>query len=93
MQTDRDAYLVLADTWYEGWKAYDNGQPVTIYRANAVQRAVWLAAGSHAWKFVFEPWTVRAGIVISLFSMAAAGLLWLAARDARGVSAASGRCA
>ena len=92
-ETQREAWLVLADTWYDGWKAYDNGQPVTLYRANGTQMAVRLAAGSHRFRFVFEPAPVYAGIAISLFSMAAAGLVCLAARPATGGPAASGPCA
>lgn len=39
-----NAYLILADTWYPGWKARVDGKETKIYRANYLQRAVYLDA-------------------------------------------------
>jgi hypothetical protein len=93
VQTDRDTFLVLADTWYEGWSAYDNGEHTPVFRANYVQRAVFLRAGSHTIEFVFEPWSVRAGFLISLSSMVAAALICLATTGALAARAGVRRCA
>jgi hypothetical protein len=48
-------YLVLADTWYPGWQATVDGEPVEILRANYAFRAVWLGEGEHVVEFVYRP--------------------------------------
>ena len=53
--TEKRGYLVLSDTYFPGWKAYDNGKTTKIYRANRVMRAVVLDKGAHRVEFVFAP--------------------------------------
>lgn len=74
---DTLGYLVVADTWYPGWQAKVNGEPVDILRANYGFRAIWLGAGEHLVEMAYRPVTVSAGAVISLVSLAslAAGML------------------
>jgi uncharacterized membrane protein YfhO len=74
-QTDEDAFLVLADTWYEGWRARDNGEPTKIYRADYLYRAVFVRAGPHAIDFTFEPQSVWVGFVISAVSLLWVGIM------------------
>ena len=38
----REGYLVLADTWYPGWRASVDGRSVPILRANYAFRAVFV---------------------------------------------------
>ncbi|MCC7368563.1 MAG: hypothetical protein IT306_09080 [Chloroflexi bacterium] len=66
-------YLVLADRFDEGWRAYVDDARVTIYRANGVERLVAVPAGSHTVRFAYEPFPLQLGAGISL---AAAGA-WL----------------
>jgi hypothetical protein len=74
---DVPGYLVVADTWYPGWQAKVNGEPVDILRANYGFRAIWLGAGKHLVEMAYRPVTVSVGAVISLASLAslAAGML------------------
>src|SRR4051794_5562427 len=66
----RAGYLVLADTFYPGWKAEVDGREEKIEPANAAFRAIPLAAGQHEVRFAYESAAVRSGWILSL-----AGLL------------------
>ena len=57
--------LVLADSYYPGWKAYLDDKEVKIYRANLFFRAVVLPAGDHVVKFRYEPASFKIGLIIS----------------------------
>ena len=62
-------YLVLADTYYPGWKATVNGVLAPILRANYAFRAIPVPAGEHTVQFTFEPTHWRAGLLISGISL------------------------
>jgi uncharacterized membrane protein YfhO len=55
----------LSEIWYPGWRAQDNGQKIPILRANAILRGVYLDAGHHTIVFEYDPWTVKAGWLVS----------------------------
>jgi len=76
-------YLVLTDAWYPGWKAWVDGAPAPILRADLMFRAVYLLPGSHAVEFRFEPDSVKWGLWLSGIALA----VWLAALLALGVAA------
>jgi len=59
-------YLVLADTYYPGWRALVDGQETEILAANHAFRAVALAAGEHTVVFEYAPLSFRLGAWISL---------------------------
>ena len=61
---DRDAFMVLAETWYPDWRATVDGQGVHMYRANHAFRGVRVPAGTHRVEFVFAPATLKRGFVI-----------------------------
>jgi hypothetical protein len=58
--------LVLADSYYPGWKAYVNGKEEAIRRANLFFRAVLLPAGTHTVEFRYEPTSFKLGLAISI---------------------------
>jgi len=66
---DGPGYLVLADTWYPGWRATVDGEPTEVLRANYAFRAVWLEAGEHVVEFVYRPRAAMAGMVLSVGSV------------------------
>ena len=67
---DAPGYLVLADTWYPGWRAAVDGEPVEILRANYAFRAVRLEAGEHTVEMVYRPTSVLVGGALSLVALA-----------------------
>jgi len=48
-------YLVLADQYYPGWKAWVDGDPVPILCVDGVFRAVELSAGEHVVEMGYSP--------------------------------------
>jgi hypothetical protein len=47
--------LVLADQWYDGWKAYLDGAPLPVLKVNYALRGVRLPAGHGEVVFRYEP--------------------------------------
>lgn len=80
VQAPRCGLVVLADTFYPGWQATVDDQPVKIFRANYNFRAVPVSAGSHLVKFSYRPETFRLGIWLSFFSWTLTGSLLLGKR-------------
>ncbi len=68
-ETDRAGYLVLADSWYPGWKVTVDGRAAPLYRADLIVRAVPLEPGEHRVVFEYEPFSLRLGAVISIVSL------------------------
>ncbi len=62
-------YLVLTDAWYPGWEATVDSEPVQVYRANLLFRAVAVDAGSHRVMFAFRPTSVSIGAGTSLVGL------------------------
>lgn len=64
-KSDGDAFLILTDTFYDGWHAYLDDKEVPILRANLAFRAVKVPAGQHVVKFVFLPHSFYGGLIIA----------------------------
>lgn len=60
--------LVLADTYYQGWKASADGIPLEIEPFDQVFRAVELNKGRHEVEFVFRPFSFYLGLTLSVLS-------------------------
>jgi hypothetical protein len=58
-------WLVLLDTYYPGWQATIDGQPVEIARANLHFRAVAVPEGEHTVLFEFKSRSVQIGAWIT----------------------------
>jgi len=65
--------LVLADSYYPGWRATIDGKPARIHATNHLFRGVALEAGRHRVVFDYQPQSVSQGAFASL-----AGLLGFA---------------
>jgi hypothetical protein len=52
-----------------GWKAFDNGVPLTIKQMNIGFSGLLLKSGTHNLELRFEPRTFRFGIIISIISL------------------------
>jgi hypothetical protein len=64
-----DAVLVLADSYYPGWRAYVNGRETEIFRANFFFRGVHVRPGDHLVEFKYEPRSFKVGLIISLLTL------------------------
>ena len=77
--------LVLADSFYPGWRATVDGVAAPILATNHLFRGVPVPAGRHRVRFEYAPVSVRAGLLTSsLAAIALAGaFLWAHAHDRR----------
>ena len=65
VDTEKEALLVLTDTWYPGWRARVDGEPVPVYRTDLAFRGVLLAPGERRVEFDYIPawsWAVPLGL-------------------------------
>lgn len=69
--------LFLSDTYYPGWEAFVDNQPVKIYRADYTFRAVGVPRGVHQVVFRYNPVSVKIGLAISALSLLASLSLFL----------------
>jgi len=60
--------LVLADTWYPGWRATVNGRSVPIVPVDGLFRGVALEEGEHEVTFEYRPLSLRIGMTITVLS-------------------------
>ena len=73
------AVLVLSDTFDPRWRAWDNGQPAPIVRANHALRAVFLAPGRHRVEFRYRQSSVFVGLGVTVATLGALGAAGLVA--------------
>jgi hypothetical protein len=63
---DRPALLVLADNYYDGWRATVNGQPAEVVLANHTFRGVAVPQGDSTIEFEFRPASLYTGLYITV---------------------------
>ncbi|MCS7301151.1 MAG: YfhO family protein [Fimbriimonadales bacterium] len=68
-------WLLITDTWYPGWRATVNGQPVPLLRANGAFRAVPVPSGEAIVEMRFLPRSFVVGALLSSVSLALVALL------------------
>ncbi len=65
VDTPADAYLVLSEVWYPGWRATVDGASAPVLRANYAFRALRLVPGQHQVYLTFAPRSWAVGLAIS----------------------------
>jgi hypothetical protein len=70
--------LVLSENDYPGWRVYIDGQPADVVRVNYALRGVLVPSGEHRVSFVYRPWSVMGGLLVSLLT--GAGLVFFSRR-------------
>lgn len=75
VQAPRRVLLVLTDSWYPGWKASVDGQPIPIQRVNWHFRGVYLEPGEHLVSFDYQPRGLLAAAFVSLLTLLGLGFL------------------
>ena len=79
-----DGFLILADQYYPGWKAYVDGTETKVLRANEILRGVTVPAGKHTVTFRYEPAYLIPAMILSLIAFTGfliIGLLGLRKED------------
>jgi uncharacterized membrane protein YfhO len=85
VETNASAYLVVRASHARGWRAFVDGVPAPVLRANGKHRAVAVNAGRHEVVLRYEAPGFAAGIALSALSLLAAGALLMGAgRRGRG---------
>jgi hypothetical protein len=69
-------YVVLRDRFDPNWHATVDGREATILRADQLFRAVYVEAGRHEIRFFYRQAGLKAGLVISLVTLALLTLLF-----------------
>jgi hypothetical protein len=70
-------WAVLQDSWYPGWRAAVDGEPLPIYPADGLFRAVWVPAGEHSVVFTYVPASALVGLVLTTAAwLGMAAVLW-----------------
>jgi hypothetical protein len=67
----RPGVLVLADTWYPGWKATVNGTATDVFPVDGVFRGVKVPEGNATVTFTYDPISLKLGIALSLLALLA----------------------
>lgn len=67
--TNQDAYLVVLDGFYPGWKAFIDGNETKIYRTNFDFKGILLPKGEHVVDFRYQPKSLFFGGIITGISL------------------------
>jgi hypothetical protein len=62
-------YLIIADRFEKGWKAFDNGEEIPILKANYFQQAIRIRSGVHKIKLIYRPASFIIGSIISIITL------------------------
>jgi hypothetical protein len=73
--TNEAGILVLAESYYPGWKAYVDGNETTLLKANHFYRAVELSKGDHNVEFIYDPLSFRVGMIVSSATLVILGFV------------------
>lgn len=66
IEAEHSGWIIMADTWYPGWKAFLDGKPEKIYHGDYLFRAVAIPKGNHTIIFEYQPTAFRVGLIISV---------------------------
>jgi hypothetical protein len=76
-----NSILVLSENDYPGWRVYVDGQSAEVLRVNYCLRGVMIPSGEHQVSFVYRPWSVMGGLLLSLLTGAALIVLSVGRRN------------
>jgi len=68
--------VVISQTYYHRWRAYVDGQPAPLLRANYAFQAVPVPAGRHQVRVVYEDRTLQVGAIVSLLTLIGCVAMW-----------------
>lgn len=68
-KSKKEGFLILADSYDPGWKAYINGREVKVYQVNGALRGVRVPGGENLVIFKYQPKSFTTGVMISTISL------------------------
>ena len=83
LETDKPSMVVFSQTYYHPWRAYVDGRPVPLLRANYAFQALEAPAGHHRVRLVYEDWVFRLGAAISGLLLSFCLVFWFLAQTPR----------
>ena len=66
VETSGPSLVVVAQTWYHNWRAYVDGRPAPLLRANHAFQAIQVPAGRHSIRLVYEDRAFQFGAAVSI---------------------------
>lgn len=79
-----DGFVVLSEKYYPGWKAYVDGQPTKIYKADYTLQAIAVPQGEHEILFSFRPTDFQLGLWITIVTGLGLAAFWITGKTAFG---------
>lgn len=64
-------FVVLADQYYPGWRAFIDERPVKIYKTDGILRGVIVPAGIHELSFKYSPARIYVLLMVSIVTLIA----------------------
>jgi len=77
VEADSPVMVVIGQTYYHRWRAYLDGQPANLLRANYAFQAVPTPAGRHQVELRYQDRAFHAGALVSGFTLFACLMAWL----------------
>ncbi len=79
VRANAPAYVVIRDSYYEGWQARVNGESAPVYRADVLFRAVPVPMGESTLELSFAPALWQTGFIIGVlvWGVALVGCVWV----------------
>ena len=65
--------MVLSEVYYPGWRARVDGREVRIHRVDYALRGVRLESGSHRVEFVYDPVSLKVGLLVTVVVLCLSG--------------------
>lgn len=66
--SDQPGLVLVANSFFPGWKAFLDGKETPIYRANYTFWAIKASAGEHILTFSYQPQSFMYGLILSLLA-------------------------
>src|SRR5207245_9281296 len=80
IEAQERSWLVIAQNNHHCWRAYSDGIPLRLWRANYAFQATVVPEGKHLVQLVYRDWGFVAGTVLSLLTLT--GCIWIEGRGA-----------
>jgi len=66
VEASEPSLVVVAQTWYHNWRAYVDGRPAPLLRANHAFQAIQVPAGRHYIRLAYEDMAFQFGAAVSI---------------------------